>query len=100
MFDILSKLGEIKEKTASMKVAMENKSFSTTDENNLITLTTNGKKDITSLSLHEDFSKLPKSDQEKILKETIEKALKESESFIFNELKNIIPNIPGMNIFG
>lgn len=100
MFDILSKLGEIKEKAAKMKIAMEEKSFTTSDEKSLVTLITNGKKDITSISLHEDFSNLSTVEQEKVLHETINKALKESESFIFSELKNVIPNIPGMNIFG
>jgi DNA-binding protein YbaB len=100
MFDILSKLGEIKEKAAQMKVAMEEKSFTTTDEKNLVTLITNGKKDITSITLNEEFSLLSTDEQERVLHETINKALKESESFIINELKKVIPNIPGMNIFG
>ena len=38
--------------------------------------------------------------QENLLQETINKALNESEGFIMNELKAIVPNIPGMNIFG
>ena len=100
MFDILSKLGEIKEKAANMKEAMEKKSFTIADEKNLVTLKINGKKDITSISLHEEFSKLSTSDQERLLQETIHKALKESETFILGELKNVIPNIPGINIFG
>jgi DNA-binding protein YbaB len=100
MFDILSKLGEIKEKAAHMKTAMKEKSFTTSDEKSLITVITNGKKDITSISLHEEFSKLSTHEQEKVLQETINKALKESETFIFNELNKVIPNIPGMNIFG
>lgn len=100
MFDILSKLGEFKEKAAKMKTAVEEKSFTVSDEKNMITLQTNGKKDITSISLNEEFSKLSTSEQERLLQETINKALKESESFIFSELKNVIPNIPGMNIFG
>lgn len=100
MFDILSKLGEIKEKAAKMKTAMEDKSFTTSDPKNLVTITTNGKKDVTELKLSEDFSNLNYLDQEKVLKETLNKALKESESFIFNELKNVVPNIPGFNIFG
>lgn len=100
MFDILSKLGEIKEKAAKMKIAMEEKSFTISDEKNLITLHTNGKKDITSISLNKEFSKLSTTEQEVLLQETINKALKESESYIFSELKNVIPNIPGMNIFG
>ena len=100
MFDILSKLGEIKEKAAQMKKTVVEKSFTISDEKNLVTLKTNGKKDITFIALHDDFSKLSKFEQEKILGETINKALKESENFIINELKDVIPNIPGMNIFG
>jgi DNA-binding protein YbaB len=100
MFDILSKLGEIKEKAAQMKKTVEEKSFTFSDEKNLVTLKTNGKKDITSISLHDDFTLLSKFDQEKLLHETISNALKESETFIISELKSVIPNIPGMNIFG
>ena len=100
MFDILSKLGEIKEKAAQMKKTVEEKSFTFSDEKDLVTLKTNGKKDITSISLHDDFTLLSKFDQEKLLHETISNALKESETFIISELKSVIPNIPGMNIFG
>lgn len=100
MFDILSKFSEIKERAAKLKETVQEKSFTISDEKHLVTITTNGKKDITSLSLHDDFSKLSKTDQEIILKETLQKSLKESESFIISELKKVVPDIPGMNIFG
>jgi DNA-binding protein YbaB len=100
MFDILSKLGEIKEKAGQLKTKVEATTFTNSDDNNLITITTNGKKDITSIKLSEGLSSLSLIDQEKLLNETLKKALNESEGYIMNELKSIIPNIPGMNIFG
>ena len=100
MFDILSKLGEIKEKASQLKNKVDATSFTNSDAQNLISITTNGKKDITSLKLSEGFSYLTLLEQENLLQETINKALNESEGFIMNELKAIVPNIPGMNIFG
>lgn len=100
MFDILSKLGEIKEKANQLKTKVGSTSFSTSDPQNIITITANGKKDVTSIKLSESFSSLSLIEQEALLEETIKKALNESEGYIMSELKSIVPNIPGMNIFG
>lgn len=99
MFDILSKFGEIKEKASKLKTTIESKSFTLSDEKGLVTVVTNGKKDVLSVSLSPEFNQLTKSEQETVLNDTIKKALSESERFILSELKEIMPNIPGLNIF-
>ena len=100
MFDILSKLGEIKEKANHLKTKVESTYFTTSDPQNIITVTTNGKKDITSIKFSEGFSTLSLIEQEVLLQDTIKRALNESERHIMSELKSLVPNIPGMNIFG
>jgi DNA-binding protein YbaB len=100
MFDILSKLGEIKEKANHLKTKVESTYFTTSDPKNIITITTNGKKDITSIKFSEGFSTLSLIEQEVLLQDTIKRALNESEGYIMSELKSLVPNIPGMNIFG
>jgi DNA-binding protein YbaB len=100
MFDILSKLGEIKEKANHLKTKVESTYFTTSDPQNIITITTNGKKDITSIKFSEGFTKLSLIEQEILLQDTIKRALNESEGYIMSELKSLVPNIPGMNIFG
>jgi DNA-binding protein YbaB len=100
MFDILSKLGEIKEKANHLKTKVESTYFTTSDPQNIITITTNGKKDITSIKFSEGFSTLSLIEQEVLLQDTIKRALNESERHIMSELKSLVPNIPGMNIFG
>jgi len=100
MFDILSKLGEIKEKANHLKTKVESTYFTTSDPLNIITITTNGKKDITSIKFSEGFSTLSLIEQEVLLQDTIKRALNESEGYIMSELKSLVPNIPGMNIFG
>lgn len=100
MFDILSKLGEIKEKAANLKSKVEGQQFETKDSSAGITITTNGKKDILSLKLSQEFESLSLEQKEQKLKEVLDTALKQSESFVVNELKQLIPPIPGLNIFG
>ena len=100
MFDIFSKIGEIKEKATQLQSKIAAQSFSATDTSKMVTITTNGKKDIVSISLSNEFDRLSLADKENILLETITLALNQSESFIVKELKEIIPPIPGMNIFG
>ena len=99
MFDILSKLGEIKEKSNHLKTKVESTYFTTSDPHNIITITTNGKKDITSIKFNESFSTLSLIEQEVLLQDIIKRALNESEGYIMSELKSLVPNIPSMNIF-
>lgn len=100
MFDILSKLGEIKEKAANLKTKIAEQSFTATDSKQSVSVKINGKKDLTEISLNDTFYSLTKSEQELAIKESINNGLSQSESFIMKELKEIIPNIPGMNLFG
>jgi DNA-binding protein YbaB len=100
MFDILSKLGEIKEKANTLKSKVENQQFETKDATAGITITTNGKKDILSITLLPEFERLSLEEKELKLKEILDSALNQSEAFVINELKQLIPPIAGLNIFG
>lgn len=97
---MLSKLGEIKEKANTLKTKVQNQQFETKDTLSGITITTNGKKDILDIKLGVEFDTMSLDQKELKLKEVLERALSQSETFVVNELKNLIPPIPGLNIFG
>lgn len=100
MFDLFSKFGEIKEKASKVKADLESKEFTSTDTIKGVSVKTNGKKDVLSISLSDSFHSLSKSEQESILLETIQSALKQSETYALTSFKDVVPNIPGFNIFG
>ena len=100
MFDLFSKFGEIKEKASKVKDDLISKKFTSTDTIHGISISTNGKKDVLSISLSDSFCTLTKSEQEKILLETLQRALNQSETYAISSFKEIVPNIPGFNIFG
>jgi DNA-binding protein YbaB len=100
MFDILSKLGEIKEKANTLNTKVKNQEFESKDSTSGITITTNGKKDILSIKLGTEFEALSLEQKEIKLKEILDTTLNQSEAFVVNELKQLIPPIPGLNIFG
>jgi DNA-binding protein YbaB len=100
MFDIFSKFGEIKDKAMKAKDELETKEFIVSDSKNLVTVKSNGKKDILSIELAEGFSVLSLQDQQASINEATKKALNESQNFFLSIVKNVVPNIPGLNIFG
>jgi DNA-binding protein YbaB len=100
MFDLFSKFGEIKEKANKVKDDLISKEFTSSNTIHGVSIKTNGKKDITSIKLTEDFHKLSIYEQETVLLETIQMALNQSETYAISSFKDIIPNIPGLNIFG
>lgn len=100
MFDILSKLGEIKEKASQLKSKIDAQSYTATDSKNAVSIKVNGKKDVTDFQLLDNFFSLSKPEQEQAIKEALHNGLSQSESFITSELKGMMPNIPGINIFG
>jgi DNA-binding protein YbaB len=100
MFDIFSKINEIKDKAQKAKVDMEAKEFVVSDSKNFVIVKSNGKKDIVSIDLKEGFDNLSLEEKQASINEAIKKALSESESYFLNTVQNIVPNIPGLNIFG
>jgi DNA-binding protein YbaB len=100
MFDIFSKINEIKDKALKAKVDMEAKEFVVSDSKNFVIVKSNGKKDIVSIDLKEGFDNLSLEEKQASINEAIKKALSESESYFLNTVQNIVPNIPGLNIFG
>jgi DNA-binding protein YbaB len=100
MFDIFSKFGEIKDKAMKAKDELETKEFIVSDSKNLVTVKSNGKKDILSIELAEGFSVLSLQDQQASINEATKKALNDSQNYFLSIVKNVVPNIPGLNIFG
>jgi DNA-binding protein YbaB len=100
MFDIFSKINEIKDKALKAKEDMEAKEFIVSDSKNYVLVKSNGKKDILSIDLKEGFDSLSLDEKQALINEVIKKALSESESYFVNTAQNIVPNIPGFNIFG
>jgi DNA-binding protein YbaB len=100
MFDIFSKFGEIKDKAMKAKEELETKEFSVSDSKNTVIVKSNGKKDILSIELQAGFSNLSFDEQEIAVNEATKKALSESQNYFLSVVKNVVPNIPGLNIFG
>lgn len=100
MFDIFSKFGEIKDKAMKAKDELETKEFSVSDSKNTVIVKSNGKKDILSIELQAGFSNLSFEEQQIAVNEATKKALNESQNYFLSVVKNVVPNIPGLNIFG
>lgn len=100
MFDIFSKFGEIKDKAMKAKDELETKEFSSSDSKNTVIVKSNGKKDILSIELQAGFSNLSFEEQQIAVNEATKKALSESQNYFLSVVKNVVPNIPGLNIFG
>jgi DNA-binding protein YbaB len=100
MFDIFSKFGEIKDKAMKAKEELETKEFSVSDSKNTVIVKSNGKKDILSIELQAGFSNLSFDEQQIAVNEATKKALSESQNYFLSVVKNVVPNIPGLNIFG
>jgi DNA-binding protein YbaB len=100
MFDIFSKFGEIKDKAMKAKEELEIKEFSVSDSKNTVIVKSNGKKDILSIELQAGFSNLSFDEQQIAVNEATKKALSESQNYFLSVVKNVVPNIPGLNIFG
>lgn len=100
MFDIFSKFGEIKDKAMKAKEELETKEFSVSDSKNTVIVKSNGKKDILSIELQAGFSNLSFEEKQIAVNEATKKALSESQNYFLSVVKNVVPNIPGLNIFG
>ncbi len=100
MFDIFSKFGEIKDKAMKAKDELETKEFSVSDLKDTVIVKSNGKKDILSIELQAGFSNLSFEEQQIAVNEATKKALSESQNYFLSVVKNVVPNIPGLNIFG
>jgi DNA-binding protein YbaB len=100
MFDIFSKFGEIKDKAMKAKEELETKEFSVSDSKDTVIVKSNGKKDILSIELQAGFSNLSFDEQQIAVNEATKKALSESQNYFLSVVKNVVPNIPGLNIFG
>jgi DNA-binding protein YbaB len=99
MFDILSKLGDIKGKAENAKNEIINKKIEYSDSNNYIQITLNGKKDILNIQISDSFNELSKEEKQNVLLKALQEALKESEKFTIDQFKSVVPNIPGFNLF-
>jgi DNA-binding protein YbaB len=97
MFDMFSKLGEIKEKAMNAKKTLEETRVSFS--NDYMEVVANGKKDILSLELKAAFEALPADQKGSIIQNGIQEVLKKSEIEVLNTFKGIVPNIPGLNLF-
>jgi DNA-binding protein YbaB len=82
------------------KEELETKEFSVSDSKNTVIVKSNGKKDILSIELQAGFSNLSFDEQQIAVNEATKKALSESQNYFLSVVKNVVPNIPGLNIFG
>lgn len=99
MFDILSKLGDIKGKAENAKNEIINKNINYSDSNNFLQITLNGKKDILDIKISDSFNELSKEEKQAVLLKALQESLKQSEQFTIEQFKSVVPNIPGFNLF-
>ena len=99
MFDILSKLGDIKGKAENAKNEIINKNINYSDSNNFLQITLNGKKDILDIKISDSFNELSKEKKQAVLLKALQESLKQSEQFTIEQFKSVVPNIPGFNLF-
>ena len=104
MFDLFSKITEAKKRIEQVKAALANREFVVSDREGNVTVIASATKDIKSIKLSDQFHSLSKEQAAAVLQETINKALQEAETYAKEEMRKatdgLIPNIPGLNLFG
>lgn len=104
MFDILSKVTEAKKRIEEVRAKLDLTQLTIHDANHHITILVTGAKDIKQVSLSDQFASLSKTEQEQLIQNTCREALQQAEKLAKEEMKKategIIPNIPGLNLFG
>ena len=106
MFDMFKMLGKLNEAQEKMKEAKDKLAGITLQESELdgvVTVDISGNKKILKISTSPEFyEKYAIDDREAILAEAINNALDKAEAyskdFIAREMKDLIPNIPGMDL--
>ena len=104
MFDIFSKITEAKKRIEEIKAKLDQIILSASDDQALITVTVSGAKDIKKIALSDSFMALSKEQMETLILKTSKEALLKAEILAKEEMKKategILPNIPGLNLFG
>jgi len=104
MFDIFSKITEAKKRIEQVKEALSNKEFIVSDREGYVLVIATATKDIKSIKLSDQFKDLTREQAAAIIQETVNNALKEAEDYAKEEMRKatdgLIPNIPGLNLFG
>jgi DNA-binding protein YbaB len=104
MFDIFSKITEAKKRIEEVKKKLDGTTLSVSDNNNQINVTVSGAKDIRKITLSSSFATLPQEQMERLIADTCNEALNKAELLAKEEMKKatdgLLPNIPGLNLFG
>ncbi|MBK7959700.1 MAG: YbaB/EbfC family nucleoid-associated protein [Bacteroidetes bacterium] len=104
MFDLFSKISEAKKRIEQVKEALANKEFIVSDHQGYVTVIASATKDIKSIKLSDQFNTLAKEQAASVIQETVNNALKQAETYAKEEMRKatdgLIPNIPGLNLFG
>lgn len=104
MFDLFSKITEAKKRIEQVKEALANKEFIVSDQQGYVTVIASATKDIKSIKLSDQFNTLAKEQAAAVIQETVNNALKQAETYAKEEMRKatdgLIPNIPGLNLFG
>ncbi|MCU0327388.1 MAG: hypothetical protein MUE53_00185 [Chitinophagales bacterium] len=101
MFDLFSMFGDLKTKAKDFMTRSSDYRLPIQDkEQKYVNCIFNGQKHLLDLKLSDEFHSLDKSKQEEVLLNTIKEGLNQSQNYVLKELKDIVPNIPGLNLFG
>lgn len=103
MFKILGKIGEVQEKMKQVKEKLKTIELVETELDGVVTVTITADRHIKSIKTSDEFyNKYSKEEREDILVEAvnnaIEKAEARSKEEMNKELKDSIPNIPGLDL--
>ncbi|MCX6351552.1 MAG: YbaB/EbfC family nucleoid-associated protein [Bacteroidetes bacterium] len=103
MFKMLGRVGEIKEKMGDAKAKLKTIEITESELDGVVVVTISGDKVVKSISTSEEFyTTYSKSERESILTEAVNNAIQKAEAsskqIMAEELKDVMPDIPGLDI--
>lgn len=94
----LNKIKEAKAKADELKNNLEHMLFEEERENGMIQVAVNGNRKITKLKINESLLRVREGGEiEEKVQDALNTALGKAEFFAEQELKKLMPNIPGLN---
>jgi len=97
----LNKIKEVKEKAIQMKAALAEIDFEGKSTNGMVSIKCSGDKRFHSLDINDSIFKIrPRDEVQKMILEAIEQAQNKADTKIKEEMKKIMPNIPGLGDLG
>jgi len=95
----LDKLKDLKKNAEAVKSKLEQMEVEGSAGNNLVVVTCNGAREILNMNINESVHRTAEKDVlEKLIVEACNDALQKAEAMATEEMKGIMPNIPGLGL--